>query len=105
LASNVFTIGTPGSLAIEADNDAVTVGNNYTPNVAFHRNALHLITRAPAMPAGGDSADDVYMFTDPVSGISFEIALYRQYRQLTYEVAAAWGVDAVKPDFIATLIG
>lgn len=105
LASTTFTIGKPGSLAIEADNDAVTVGNNYTPNVAFHRNALHLITRAPAMPAGGDSADDVYMLTDPVSGISFEIALYRQYRQLTYEIGAAWGVEAAKPEFIATLIG
>ena len=52
LASTTFAIGKPGSLAIEADNDAVTVGNNYTPNVAFHRNALHLITRAPAMPIG-----------------------------------------------------
>lgn len=105
LSGGVFTIGAPGSLAIEADNDAITIGNNYTPNVAFHRMALHLVTRQPAMPVGGDSADDVQTVTDPVSGISFEIALYRQYRQLTYEVACAWGVEAVKSAHIATLLG
>ena len=105
LSGSTFTIGAPGSLAIEADNDAVTVGNNYTPNVAFHRMALHLVTRMPAMPAGGDSADDVQTVTDPVSGISFEIALYRQYRQITYEVGCAWGVEAVKSAHIATLLG
>lgn len=105
LSGGVFTIGAPGSLAIEADNDAVAIGNNYTPNVAFHRMALHLVTRMPAMPAGGDSADDVQTVTDPVSGISFEIALYRQYRQITYEVGCAWGVEAVKSAHIATLLG
>lgn len=104
-SGGVFTIGAPGLLAIEADNDAITIGNNYTPNVAFHRMALHLVTRMPAMPVGGDSADDVQTVTDPVSGISFEIALYRQYRQITYEVAAAWGVEAVKSAHIATLLG
>jgi hypothetical protein len=50
LASTTFTIGAPGLVAAEADNDAVTVGNSYRPNVVFDRNAIHLITRAPAMP-------------------------------------------------------
>lgn len=105
LAANVFSIGNPGSLVLEADNDAITVGSNYVPNIAFVRNALHLITRAPASPEGGDVADDVTIVTDPKTGIGFEIALYRQYRQVSYEVGIAWGVKAVKSEFIATLLG
>jgi hypothetical protein len=46
------------------------------------------------MPEGGDTADDVMNVTDPVSGITFQIALYRQYRQVRYEVGLAWGVAA-----------
>lgn len=105
LAANVFSIGKPGSLAIEADNDAVTVGGNYTPNVAFVRDALHLITRAPAEPEGGDSAVDATIVTDPKTGLAFEVRLYKQYRQVSFEVGLAWGVKAVKSEFIATLIG
>ncbi len=105
LSGGVLVIGKPGSRAIEADNDAVTVGNSYTPNVAFDRNAIHLITRAPAMPQGGDTADDVTEVVDPQTGLAFQIALYRQYRQISYEVGLAWGVKAVKSEHIATLLG
>jgi hypothetical protein len=105
LSANVFTIGGPGLLQQQTDGKTITIGNNYTGNWAFDRNALHLLTRVPAMPEGGDSAQDVVVITDPYSGLSFQIALYRQYRQVVYEVGIAWGVKAVKSDFIATLLG
>ena len=45
------------------------------------------------------------MITDPVSGISYEFCLYRQKRQIRYEVNLAWGVKAVQPRHIGLLIG
>lgn len=105
LSGGSFTIGAPGLVAAEADNDAITVGNSYRPNVVFDRNAVHLITRAPAMPAGGDSADDVIEVVDSFSGLAFQVALYRQYRQVSFEVGIAWGCKAVKSAHIATLLG
>lgn len=103
--SGTFTIGTPGLRQQQTDGKTITIGNNYLGSWAFARNALHLLTRLPLMPAGGDDADDVVTITDPYSGLSFQVALYRQYRQVSYEVGIAWGVKAAKSDFIATLLG
>src|SRR5215217_5124346 len=105
LSANVFSIGAPGSLVQETDNDAITVGNSYKANMAFNRNAIQLVTRAPAAPDGGDMADDRVMITDPVTGLTFEVSLYRQYRQVFAEVAIAWGVKCIKPEHLALLLG
>jgi hypothetical protein len=104
-APGTITIGKPGLRVTVADANAMTIGNNYTGNWAFERNAIHLLTRLPLMPEGGDSAEDVVTITDPLSGLSFQVALYRQYRQVSYEVGIAWGTKAVKSEFIATLLG
>jgi hypothetical protein len=105
LSGGSLAIGAPGLRLALADNAAITVGNSYTANVAFHRRALEIAMRAPAVPEGGDAADDAMTVQDPFSGLVFEIRVYRGYRKTMIEVAAAWGVKAWKPDFIALLLG
>ena len=105
LAAGTFDIGEPGLRETLGDTVALTVGADYTANMAFHRSAIQLITRAPALPEDGDSADDRFFITDPMTGLTFEISVYRQYRQVHFEVAIAWGFKLIKPEHAAILLG
>jgi len=103
--SGTITIGDPGLLVAGVDANELTIGNSYTPNLAFDRNAIVLAARLPAMPQNGDSASDVVQVVDDRSGLVFEIAEYRQFLQTVYHVRLAWGVSAIKSAHIGVLIG
>jgi hypothetical protein len=106
LSGGVVTLAEPGlRKAIGTSATAVTVIGATTRNMFFHRSAIQLATRAPAMPEGGDAADDVMLVTDPVSGITYEFAIYKQKRQVRYEVNLAWGVKMTAPRHAGILIG
>lgn len=104
-ASGQLVLNKPGLRVAAADDTAITVGNSYTANMAFTEDAMLLVARQPAMPDGGDEADDVITITDPLSGLVFQVALYRQYRRIKYEVGLAWGVAAPKSEHMALLLG
>lgn len=104
-APGAIALNKPGVLVSIPNGNALTVGNSYTGNFAFSRNALCLVCRAPALPEGGDSADDSMMITDPVTGLTFEVRVYRQYRQVKFEICMAWGTAGIKPEHVALLLG
>lgn len=104
------TLSSPGLRVAFPAGTAATLVGAYTPNVAFTQDAIVLATRMPAVVQdyngnAADMADDRQMITDPFSGITFEVSLYRQYRQIRIEVGLAWGSVIIKPEHIATLAG
>ena len=50
-------------------------------------------------------AADITQITDPFSGLTFELALYKQFLQNVVHVRIAWGVKAIKSEHMALLIG
>jgi hypothetical protein len=98
-------LAAPGLREALLDGVVAETANSYTANMAFSQNAMLLAARVPAMPEGGDEATDVTTVQDPVSGLVFQIAMYKQYRRVKYEVGLAWGTKMVKPEHCALLLG
>ena len=106
VASGELTLAEPGlRVAIAAAEVAIAVVASSPRNMAFHRGAIVLAQRLPALPDGGDVASDRTTVVDPRSGLAFEVAMYPQYRQMQYEVSCAWGVAMVKPEHACNLLG
>ncbi len=102
LAAGSFTIGRPGLLVAEADNDAITIGNDYTPNLCFERNAVVGVMRPPLMP------ENPTIQQMPISdqfGMTYLMLDISQYGQRTWELHLAWGFKTVNSEFVAILLG
>ena len=101
-----LTIADPGLTSGIVDNAAITDVSTsaWRPSIAMTRDAMVLACRHPALPEGGDIATDRMELTDPVSGLSFDIADYRQYRQASIEISIAWGVKTIKPAHMCLLV-
>lgn len=105
-AGGVMTLALPGlRKPLAASAVTTTVVGLSARNMAFAGNALVFAARLPALPDDGDMAADRTTVTDPRSGMSFEIALYPQYRQMQYEISAAWGFANVKAEHSCVLLG
>jgi hypothetical protein len=101
-----FTLAAPGlRTAIGTSATAITVVGSSVRNMAFRRSAMVLACRAPALPEEGDAAEDRQLITDPISGMTFELAMYKQYKRVRYELGLSWGVQNFKTEHTAVLLG
>lgn len=110
LAANVIVLQEPGLRQTLADDVALTVGGDYTPSLAFHRGALALAVRPPALPRLPDGSLRDYaeaheLVTDPNTGITFDVGFYLGRKKLEMRIAAVWGYAAIKGKHMATLLG
>lgn len=110
VAEDVVSGGTSLKLTSElvadvADNTAITIGANYTASAGFASGSLILANRLPYVPNGGDLAIDRTVITDPVSGISFEVALWGGQYQNTLTFSTCWGWKNIKGEHSVALLG
>ena len=104
-APGVLGIAAPGLTGATATAKAVTVGAGYTGNVGFHKSAVEIVMRPPAMPPGGDIAVDRTTIFDAVSGLVFEVAEYKGRGMNLFEITTFYGAKVWKPEYVATLLG
>lgn len=98
-----ITIAEPGlRQALPASAVAMTIGNNYTANVVFEKNAVVGVIRPPIVPA--NPTINQQLITDPY-GMTYLLLDIAQYGQRTWELHAAWGFKTVTPMFTAIGLG
>jgi len=100
--AGTITIGKPGLKATLADTVEMTIGDNYTPNLAFQRNAIVGVMRPPLMPA--NPTIQQMLITDEF-GMTYLMLDVAQYGQRTWELHLAWGFKSVQPEHVAILLG
>ena len=104
-ASGNITIAAPGLRVAIPNDNAITVTNSFTGNVGFDRSAIELVIRPPAQPMGGDQAADRMTVTDPVSGLVYEVALYKGYGMNMIDITTLYQAKVWKPEHVAILKG
>jgi len=90
-----------GLVAAGVDGNTAVLEANYAGNVVLHRQAAELAMRPIAMPMGGDAAVDRMVVQDPVSGLIFNLAMYKGYQKAMIEIGCLYGLKVWKPEFVA----
>jgi hypothetical protein len=102
-APGTIVIAEPGlRQALPASAQAMTITNNYAPNIAFERSAIVGIMRPPLMP---ENPTIEQMLVSDQFGLTYLMLQIRQYGQISWELHSAWGFRTVTPQFTAILKG
>lgn len=101
-APGTISLGRPGAQVTIATANAMTVGNNYTPNLAFERSAVVGVYRPPIMPANPTITQ--LPVTDR-SGLTFLLCEIAQYGQVSWELHLAYGSKVVQGEHAMIVLG
>jgi len=101
-APGTISLGRPGARVTIATANALTVGNTYTPNLAFERSAVVGVMRPPLMP------ENPTMQMLPISddkGMTYLLVDIAQYGQRSLELHLAYGFKVVQSEHVALVLG
>lgn len=101
-APGTITLGRPGARAVIATANAMTVGNNYTANVAFERNAVVGIMRPPAMP---ENPLIQKTYISDKTGMTYLLVQIAGDGMATWRLHLAYGFKVVQGEHVAILLG
>lgn len=101
----ILNLNGPGLMAAIEDGDTAVGVGNYTANAVFHRAAVELVARAPQDPPFGDAADFSEVVSDPMSGLSYRVSIYRGYGKNMIDITTYYQAKVWKEDFVAVLMG
>lgn len=101
-APGTIKLGRPGARMTIATANALTVGNSYTPNLAFERNAVVGIMRPPIFP---DNATIQRTLISDQFGMTYLLLQIQQYGMTTWELHLAYGFKVVQSEHVAILLG
>jgi len=101
-APGSIVLGRPGLRKAIADANALTVGNGYTANLAFERNAVVGVVRPPLIPSN-PTIEQL-----PVSdskGLTYLLAKVVGDGMVTFRLHLAWGFKVGQSEHVAVLMG
>lgn len=101
-APGTISLNRPGARVTIPTGNALTVGNNYTPNLAFERSAVVGIMRPPVMPSNATIQQT--LISDRF-GMTYLLLQIEQYGQTSWELHLAYGFKVVQSEHVALVLG
>lgn len=101
-AAGSIKLGRPGARAAIADGAAMSIGANFTPNLAFERSAVVGVMRPPVMPP---NANMKLLNISDEKGLTYLLVEIAGDGMVTWRLHLAWGFKVVQPEHVAILLG
>lgn len=95
----------PKSVKEWVDNAAITFKDTHAVNLAFQRDAIAFATRPLADDKVADLGTKVMSHSDAKSGLALRLEISRQHKQIQWAFDILYGVELVRPECAARLVG
>lgn len=101
-APGTISLGRPGARMVIPTANALTVGNSYTPNLAFERSAVVGVMRPPVYP---DNPTVTKTLISDQFGMTYLLLQIAGYGMTTWELHLAGGFKVVQGEHVALVLG
>jgi hypothetical protein len=101
-APGTISLGRPGARIVIPASNALTVGNSYTPNLAFERSSVVGIMRAPIVPPNPIITQT--LISDQF-GMTYLLLQIAGYGMTTWQLHIAYGFKVVQGEHVAVVMG